>query len=117
MLKTGCLLGLLAASNTGGEVQWSESHPCAVKGAPQTGTWWLFPKKEIACGWLAGVEVLSRGRSGDSTPMVGSLAGVEVVVGKFFRLRQGVLTAMEDSRDKDRIAEKGTQTLDGLSEK
>ena len=49
--------------------------------------------------------------------MVGSPAGVEVVVGNFFQLWQGFLTMVEDFYDEDRIAEKGTQTLDGLPEK
>ena len=40
--------------------------------------------------------------------MVGSSAGVEVVVGKFFRLRQGVMMAVEDFYNEDKIAEKGT---------
>ena len=40
-----------------------------------------------------------------------------MVAGKFFQLRQGVLTAVEDFYDEDKIAEKGTQTLDGLPEK
>ena len=79
--------------------------------APSVGAWWLLPEKEIAYGWLVDVEVLSRGRSGD-----GALDGG--VVGQiFFRLRQIVLTAMEDFYDEDRIVEIGTQTLDGLPEK
>ena len=36
---------------------------------------------------------------------------------KFFRLRQGVLTAVEDLCDENRIVENETQTLDGLAEK
>ena len=82
-------MGLSAAGDTRGEIRWLKSHHTPPMCHPRVSAWWLPSEKGKVHGG-AWVACCFRGSFQEVDQvmthlMVGSLAGVEVVIGKFHR--------------------------------